>query len=44
MIRYDAGGFRAPMILRPGKVRAGKIENALVSGLDRFHTFVAAAR
>jgi arylsulfatase len=38
------GGFRAPMIIRwPGKVPAGKIENSIVSGLDWFPTFVAAA-
>jgi arylsulfatase len=38
------GGFRAPMIIRwPGKVPAGKIENGIVSGLDWFPTFVAAA-
>jgi arylsulfatase A-like enzyme len=38
------GGFRAPMIVRwPGKVPAGKVENGLMSGLDWFPTFVAAA-
>ncbi len=38
------GGFRAPMILRwPGKVPAGKVENGIVSGMDWFPTFVAAA-
>jgi arylsulfatase len=38
------GGFRAPMIIRwPGTIPAGKIENAIVSGLDWFPTFVAAA-
>jgi arylsulfatase len=38
------GGFRVPMILRwPGKVAAGKVENGIVSGLDWFPTFVAAA-
>ena len=38
------GGFRVPMIIRwPGKVPAGKVENAIVSGLDWFPTFVAAA-
>jgi arylsulfatase len=38
------GGFRAPMIIRwPGKVPAGKVENEIVSGLDWFPTFVAAA-
>jgi len=38
------GGFRVPMIIRwPGKVPAGKVENGIVSGLDWFPTFVAAA-
>jgi len=38
------GGFRVPMILRwPGKVPAGKVENGIVSGLDWFPTFLAAA-
>ena len=38
------GGFRVPCILRwPGKVPAGKVENSIVSGLDWFPTFVAAA-
>jgi arylsulfatase A-like enzyme len=38
------GGFRSPMIIRwPGRVPAGKVENAVVSGLDWFPTFVAAA-
>jgi arylsulfatase len=38
------GGFRAPAIVRwPGKVPAGKIENGLMSGLDWFPTFLAAA-
>ncbi len=38
------GGFRAPAILRwPGKVPAGKVENGVISGLDWFPTFVAAA-
>jgi arylsulfatase len=38
------GGFRVPAILRwPGKVPAGKVENGIVSGLDWFPTFVAAA-
>ena len=38
------GGFRVPMILRwPGHVPAGKVENGIVSGLDWFPTFVAAA-
>jgi len=38
------GGFRVPMIIRwPGKIPAGKVENGIVSGLDWFPTFVAAA-
>src|SRR5215813_10579790 len=38
------GGFRVPMIIRwPGKIPAGKVENSLISGLDWFPTFVAAA-
>jgi arylsulfatase A-like enzyme len=38
------GGFRVPMILRwPGHVPAAKVENGIVSGLDWFPTFVAAA-
>jgi arylsulfatase A-like enzyme len=38
------GGFRVPMIIRwPGRVPAGKVENSIVSGLDWFPTFVAAA-
>ena len=38
------GGFRVPCILRwPGKVQAGKVENGVMSGLDWFPTFVAAA-
>lgn len=38
------GGFRAPCILRwPGKVPAGKVENGIMSNLDWFATFVAAA-
>jgi arylsulfatase A-like enzyme len=38
------GGFRAPCILRwPGKVQAGTIENGIMSGLDWFPTFLAAA-
>ena len=38
------GGFRAPMIIRwPGKIPAGKVDNSIVSGLDWFPTFVAAA-
>jgi arylsulfatase A-like enzyme len=38
------GGFRAPAIIRwPGMVPAGKVENQIMSGLDWFPTFVAAA-
>jgi arylsulfatase A-like enzyme len=38
------GGFRVPCILRwPGRVPAGRVENGLISGLDWFPTFVAAA-
>ncbi len=38
------GGFRAPAIIRwPGKVPAGRVENGIISGLDWFPTFVAAA-
>src|SRR5437899_5517060 len=38
------GGFRAPAMIRwPGKIPAGKVENAIISGLDWFPTFVAAA-
>ena len=39
------GGFRVPAIIRwPGKVPAGKVENAIVSGLDWFPTFVSRRR
>jgi arylsulfatase len=38
------GGFRVPCILRwPGHVPAGIVDNSIVSGLDWFPTFVAAA-
>ncbi len=38
------GGFRVPAMIRwPGKVPAGKVENGIISGLDWFPTFVAAA-
>ena len=38
------GGFRAPAMIRwPGRVPAGKVENGIISGLDWFPTFVAAA-
>jgi arylsulfatase A-like enzyme len=38
------GGFRVPALIRwPGKVPAGKIENSIISGMDWFPTFIAAA-
>jgi len=38
------GGFRAPAMIRwPGKIPAGKVENGIISGLDWFPTFLAAA-
>ena len=38
------GGFRGPAMIRwPGHVPAGKVENGIISGLDWFPTFVAAA-
>jgi arylsulfatase len=38
------GGFRVPAIVRwPGHVPPGKVENGIISGLDWFPTFVAAA-
>jgi len=38
------GGFRVPCIVRwPGHIAAGKVENGLMSGLDWFPTFLAAA-
>lgn len=38
------GGFRVPCLIRwPGNTPAGKIENSIISGLDWFPTFVAAA-
>src|ERR1700687_1965016 len=38
------GGFRVPAFIRwPGHVPADKVENGLISGLDWFPTFVAAA-
>jgi arylsulfatase len=38
------GGFRVPCIVKwPGKIPAGKVENGLMSGLDWFPTFLAAA-
>src|SRR6188768_3598974 len=38
------GGFRAPAMIRwPGHVPAGVVENGIISGLDWFPTFLAAA-
>ena len=38
------GGFRVPAMIRwPGHVPPGKVENGIISGLDWFPTFVAAA-
>src|ERR1700722_1521102 len=38
------GGFRVPAFIRwPGKVPAGKVESGIISGLDWFPTFLAAA-
>lgn len=38
------GGFRVPCIIRwPGRAPAGKVDNSIISGLDWFPTFVAAA-
>ncbi len=38
------GGFRAPAMIRwPGHVPAGKVENGIISGLDWYPTFLAAA-
>ena len=38
------GGFRVPAIVRwPGNVPEGKVENGIMSGLDWFPTFLAAA-
>ncbi|WP_425256303.1 arylsulfatase [Microbaculum marinisediminis] len=38
------GGFRVPLVVRwPGKVEEGQVINAVMSGLDWFPTFVAAA-
>lgn len=38
------GGFRVPMILRwPGKVAPNQVINGVISGMDWFPTFVAAA-
>jgi len=38
------GGFRAPCVIRwPGKVKPNQVINGVMSGLDWFPTFVAAA-
>jgi arylsulfatase A-like enzyme len=38
------GGFRVPAIVRwPGKIKPGTVQNGIMSGLDWFPTFVAAA-
>lgn len=38
------GGWRTPSMIRwPGKIQAGSISNALMSGMDWFPTFLAAA-
>jgi arylsulfatase A-like enzyme len=38
------GGYRVPCLVRwPGRIPAGRVENGLMSGLDWFPTFVAAA-
>jgi arylsulfatase len=38
------GGWRTPSFVRwPGKIKAGTISNAIMSGMDWFPTFVAAA-
>ena len=38
------GGFRAPAMIRwPGHVAAGKVENAIISGLDWLPTFASIA-
>src|SRR6201988_3306621 len=38
------GGFRGPALIpRAGEGPAGKVENGLISGLDWFPTFLAAA-
>src|SRR6516225_3053393 len=38
------GGFRVPSIIRwPGQVKAGTLENGLISGLDWFPTLMSAA-
>jgi arylsulfatase len=38
------GGFRVPLVMRwPGKIKAGRVANGIVSGLDWWPTFLAAA-
>src|SRR4029079_3218061 len=38
------GGFRVPCIARwPGKIKAGTVQNGMISGLDWFPTLLAAA-
>jgi arylsulfatase A-like enzyme len=38
------GGFRVPAIIRwPGRIKPGRVENGIISGLDWFPTLVAAA-
>lgn len=38
------GGFRVPCLIRwPGKIKAGRVENGIFSGLDWFPTLVRAA-
>jgi arylsulfatase len=38
------GGYRVPCLVRwPGRIPAGRVENGLMSGLDWFPTFAAAA-
>jgi arylsulfatase len=40
----EEGGFRAPCVVRwPGKVEPGQVINEVMSGMDWFPTFVAAA-
>jgi arylsulfatase len=40
----EEGGFRVPAVIRwPGKVKPGQVINEVMSGLDWFPTFVAAA-
>ncbi len=38
------GGWRTPSLVRwPGKIKAGSISNEIISGMDWFPTFIAAA-